>query len=624
MAKAPDSFNSIPEAFFDIAAREPSLRVYSQAKADKSAPIAEPRKWQATDYQTVAERVQKVAYYLRSIGVRLGAKVAIISNSRPEWLEADIAALTAAAAVVSVYQSLPADEIGYILFDSDAEIVFAENQEQVDKLLDLLARPVFIPATEEREELHAQIGVRRIIAFEKVREHPLVEQYDKILSHPLPKKEVDTYRLLKRDDLAALVYTSGTTGPPKGVMQTHGNHLANVRQVLNSNLVDGSSSILLILPLAHSFAKLMGYIGFLLTANLKFPAIVDRQTSKLNPESITKDISEAQATIVPIVPRLLEKMQAGVEERLTGVPVAKYLGKFTLWSGARRAESKGRLVAPLCSVLTAPIRKKVRKKLFGPKFKFAVSGGAKLSVDVAKFFSALGIDILEGYGLTETCVATNVNPLTKIKIGTVGPVLSSDIEIRIDRDGEILFRGPNVALGYYHREAATANAWDADGWFHTGDLGELDADGYLSIVGRKKELLITSYGKNVAPEKIEAKLQSSRFISQVLLVGDGRPFCVALISLNMPAVSSWLEKKGFKVEAADLPSSQLVFDLIWSEVKKLNKSIAQHASPKRIALLAEEPTIENGLLTPTFKIKRNVMEKRYKDIIDELYALKSA
>ncbi|MDC0357494.1 long-chain fatty acid--CoA ligase [Oligoflexia bacterium] len=623
MRRSLDEFPSIPAVFFDIAEEYPDRIVYSQAQIGPDDDLNVPRLWSSTTYSEVKEQVKKVGHLLKALGMAPGARAAIISNSRPEWMIADMGVLAVGGVVASVYQSLPMEDIGYILFDSGSEIVFAENQEQVDKLLELLSNPILIPETEERSELQAQIGLSKIIAFDQVDEHPLVIQFEDIVAGD-QASELDTYSSLKRDDMAALVYTSGTTGPPKGVMQTHGNHLANVRQVVDSGLVVDDSSLLLFLPLAHSFAKLMGYLGFLLPANLKFTAVADRKSSKIHPESTTKDISEAGATIVPVVPRLLEKMQAAVSQKRLEPGLLGKIFRLTLWSAAEiyKAEAEGRSGSILAQIAfggTSAIRAKVKKKLFGSNYLFAVSGGAKLNRDVAEFFESLGIEILEGYGLTETCVATNVNLHGSNKVGTVGPVLSADVELRLNDDGEILLRGPNVAVGYYNREAATKAAWDAEGWFHTGDLGALDSDQYLSIIGRKKEILVTSYGKNIAPEEIEGKIKQSHYISQVLLIGDARPYCVALVGLDLGAVENWAKKLGVDAPADQLYRDQRVFNLIWSEVKTINEHIAQHAAPKRIAILPEEATIDNGLLTPTFKIKRKVMEEQYQELIDNLY-----
>ncbi|MCB0334946.1 MAG: long-chain fatty acid--CoA ligase [Bdellovibrionales bacterium] len=622
MAVNLDSFSSIPAAFFSMVEHYADETVYSYAVLSESEDLAQPRKWIQVSNATMGERVRKLAAYLRSCGVRKGSKVAIISQSRPEWMESDLAITALGAISISVYQTLPAEDIGYILFDSDAEVVIAENQEQLDKLKQLMSGPCHIPGHEEREEQQVHLSFKRIICMEQVEAHELVYQYARIMESqedvPCPE-----FLELTRDDYASFVYTSGTTGPPKGVMQTHGNHLANARQVMNAKLVDAESTIMVFLPLAHSFAKLMGILGVTSETKLKFPAVPDKSTSQLNPASVTKDIREGSGTHLPIVPRLLEKMQSGLVAKSKGGGIGGALLRLTLWGAKTHyaASTKGLSPGILASIAyqgTSGIRAKVKEKLFGPHFSFAISGGAKLNPNTAIFFDALGIDIVEGYGLTETCVATNVNRKDSKKIGTVGPVLDVDVELKIETDGEICFRGPNVTKGYYKRDTATKASWDSDGWFHTGDLGEVDSEGYLSIVGRKKDILVTSYGKNVAPEDIEARVKSSHeLISQVVMLGDGRPFCIMLVTLDPGATEAWCRAHSITDEPNH--ESKAVYDSVWKAVQNVNKDLASYESIKKISIVAEDFTVENGMLTPTFKVKRKVVTDKYADLISKIY-----
>ena len=616
-----DSFPSIAHGFYAAVQSMPEKAVYRQAQIDPASDSPDtPRTWESRTFREVADRIKKIAHYLRSIGVNRGDKVAIVSSSRPEWMEADIAAHTLGAIVVSVYQSLPAEDIGYILFDSGSDVIFAENQEQVDKLVELLSGPIDIPGTEERDASKAQIGIKKVIAFESVSEHSLVESFETILAGPEPA-DLDTYQQITRDDLAALVYTSGTTGPPKGVMQTHGNHLANVRQAYQCKLVDDGDLLMVFLPLAHAFARLMGYLGFLGPCELAFPGIADRKTSKINPDSTTKDIREAGATIIPVVPRLLEKMQAGVAAKARAGGIGGTLIGSALWSAEKVYAKQAGPVEQIVYALTGVFRKAIKKKLFGTELAYLISGGAKLNPQVARFFDMLGILILEGYGLTETCVATNINRVENYKIGSVGPVLTDDIELMITDDGEICYRGPNITKGYYNRDTATKSSWDEQGWFHTGDLGELDEEGFLSIVGRKKDILVTSYGKNIAPEDIEAQMKSSRYISQIVMLGDGRPYCTALLSLDLPAVSSWAKKQGItELDNESLSKNEKVKDLLWKEIEKVNAELANYETVKKIEIVPEDFTVENGMLTPTFKVKRPVVKKVYTELIEGMYS----
>lgn len=605
---------SIPSAFYRVASEFPQTLVYRQAGGGAEA-------YRCATFAEVRARINKISAYLRSMGIEKGSCVAIVSQTRPEWLEADLAILACGAVVVSVYQTLPAQDVGYILFDAGADIVFAENQEQVSKLFHLLSEPCSIPATEERPAQNVQVAIRRIISFESVEPHEKVVSWRSLLDVADPGAPALDY--LKRDDLASLVYTSGTTGPPKGVMQTHGNHLSNVRQAFQSTLYDGSSRIFLLLPLAHSFARLMGYICFLTTAELAFPGIADQSSSKTSPAAVMKDLREANATIVPLVPRLIEKMRDGIEAQANSAGIKGWLLSAAIGAARRVYEARRLGDTPvvfdlLLSKLFSPVVRKIGVKLFGSQLRAVISGGAKLPSPVAHYFAALGVPVLEGYGLTETCVATNVNRLASNRIGSVGPVLANDIELRLESDGEICFRGPNITRGYFKRQVATSAAWDAQGWFHTGDLGSVDGEGNLSIVGRKKEIIVSSTGKKVAPDPIEQKLTASRYINQAVLFGDDRPYCVALLYPDPSAVQAWALRQGVHF-SQPLHIEPAVQELLWSEVEAVNAGIAGFERVRRILLIPEEMTVDNGLLTPTFKVRRKEVARHFAAAITQLY-----
>lgn len=616
-----DDFDNIGSAFFAMADREPSSGVYSQAQYDGLLESKEHRRWVPANFSEVKTRVCKIANQLKKFGVGPGSKVAILSASRPEWMEADIAIVSLGAISVSIYQTLAEGEIAYILFDSGADVIFVENEEQAKKIININTQVWDIPGTEERAPSKEKIKIKKIISFEDCFNDYLITSLREILSGP-ESNVPEAIHKIKRDDLASLVYTSGTTGPPKGVMQTHGNHLSNVRQAAECGLFDESSTIMLFLPLAHSFAKLMGYVGFLTPSTLKFIAIIDTRTSRMEPVSMTRDIREGSANIVPIVPRLLEKMRDGISRQSSAPGLAGALVKTLLKNSLEVFEKRNSasFKAILLDKLLGFLKVKIRRKLFGENFKYCISGGAKLPVHVAQFFDALGIEILEGYGLTETCVATNVNRYGSKKIGTVGPTLSSDIEIKIELDGEICFRGPNVSLGYYNRKTATEASWTKDGWFKTGDLGVIDSDGYLTISGRKKEIIVASNGKKIAPNDIEDRLKNSPYISQCMLYGEGRPYCVALFTLNEPAILHWLKEGAYNIsDERGLSEEKIIFDLIWNHVEQVNQHLANFEQVKKIKIVPGDFTVENGLLTPTFKVKRKTVENRFKDLIEGMY-----
>lgn len=621
MARDLDQYQNIPQAFFAMVRDFPKRDLYSQSVLlDDSSSGG--RRWQTCTYEESSRRVCAIAGYLRSLGIQKGDRIAILSQSRPEWMEADLAILALGAVSISVYQSLPAEDVGYILYDSEARVVFAENQEQVDKLRELLEKPCAVPGHEDRAPTSVQITIEKVISFERVETDDRVLLLEDLLGADLGFLP-EHCEQLTRDDYASFVYTSGTTGPPKGVMQTHGNHLANCRQAWNADILVEQSRIMLFLPLAHSFAKLMGYLGYLTEAELRFAAVASTTNSKLDAQSLTKDLAEAHATVIPIVPRLLEKMRSAIEAKGKAGGLQGFILKWTLWAAKEMyvhvdSEKAPGLLLQMVFSGTAGIRQKLKIKLFGSDFVYSVSGGAKLNPDVARFFDALGIEILEGYGLTETCVATNINRLGSKKIGSVGPVLDEDIELRLGDDGEILFRGPNVSKGYFRRPTATAQSWDSEGWFHTGDLGAVDPEGYLSIVGRKKEILVTSYGKNVAPEDIEGQLKSIDLVSQAVLVGDGRAYCTALLTLDEVAVASWAKKNGYTLNV-DIHADSRVFQHVWKAVEAVNEDLANYESVRKFTIVPEDFTVENGLLTPTFKVKRKPVFERYAALVEQMY-----
>jgi long-chain acyl-CoA synthetase len=616
------SFETIPEAFYAIAAKMPEALVYSQAAAEQDKLLSRnPRKWLPATYKDVSQRVNKIAAYLQSIGVSKDTKVAILCATRPEWMEADLAILASGGVSVSVYHTFPPQVIAYILYDSGAQIVFAENQEQIDKLLHVASTPCAIPGHEDRAATTAQITLRRIIAIEPVHKHPLVVQLSWVTkgTNVLPPTAVAA---LSRNDLACLVYTSGTTGPPKGVMQTHGNYLANIRQGCGCGLVSDNSVVCLFLPLAHSFAKLIAYIGFLTPIRLCFPAISSRISSALDKDSLAKDIRESNAGIFPVVPRMMEKIQDKVCELANKPGAAGKVLTLTLWAArqlrtARLAEQAAP-VALLCYWATWPIRRKIKRGSFGSSFEVCICGAAKLGQDTAEFFEMLGIEVVEGYGLTETCVANSISRIENKKLGSVGPPLAADVEIRLAPDCEILVRGPHLAKGYYHRPTATAQAWDNEGWFHTGDLGVIDEQENLTITGRKKEIIITSGGKNIPTFDIEKRLSASPLVSNSVLVGEGKPYCVALICLDLERARAWAAKHGI-TGSNNLHANEVLQKEIWRHVEECNKHLSNFESVKKILIVPETLSIENGLLTPTYKVKRSSIVEKYADQIEQLY-----
>lgn len=542
---------------------------------------------------TVKEQVKTLAYYLASIGVKKGDSVAILSNTRAEWMIADLAIVSLGAISVSVYHSLVAEEVGFILYDSGAKVVFCENEEQIKKLKFLTENEFTIPEVEERPSKKVKLTFKKIISFESAPELELVVELQTIFSDP--QKKVD-FPLIKRSDIAALVYTSGTTGPPKGVIQTHGNHLSNVVQAIDSRMFALDGSLFLFLPLAHSFAKLIGYIGFLTPAVLKFPTIISKSESKVDLAQVAKDMANSDAEVIPVVPRLFEKIKLkleSVDSKLVNLTIKTALSVYE----DRKHNKASSLLNSLLYHGTSPIRSKLKRKLFGGKFQHSISGGAKLPVTVNEFFDALGIEIYEGYGLTETVVATNVNRKKGRKIGSVGPCLNG-VEIKIAEDGEILFRGPNISPGYYNRPLATKESFGE--WFKTGDIGYVDEDGFLFITDRKKDLIVTAGGKKIAPQELENILKGSPPISQAVILGDGKPYIIALVTVDPQAEGNILEQ-------------------VRVVIQNLNQKRASFEQIKDFRIIKEDFTVENGFLTPTMKVKRKLVAEKFSELVDEMY-----
>jgi len=606
------NFSSIPEVFTRLSGLAPERITY---RVPIKTPSGE-KTFKSVTYSEVSKQIYRLARYLSSIGVKEGSRVAIISYTRPEWLIADLAILFVGGTSVSVYHSVNAEETAYILYDSEVSICFAENEEQVDKLQDLSSRSIRMPATEEKEAQDQTVKISKVITFEEEGELKNAITLRSILEDASISDEY--FKPSNGNEIASLVYTSGTTGPPKGVIQTHKNHIANLWQATKTELFAPTGDIFLFLPLAHSFARLIGYIGFLTPTVIQFPGVCDPRSSKLDVPSVLADLRDLSPQVVPMVPRILEKLKAGVEEKmrhskLLSLAVQAHQQRYA----ARKRGHLPSVANILLSILTSPIVKIVKKKLFGSHFLHIVSGGAKLPVDVNEFFQAIGVNIYEGYGLTETCVATNVNRIGKNKIGSVGPAML-DLEMKILEDGEIAYRGPNIAKGYLNRKAATDAVWDKEGWFHTGDLGSIDDDGYLAIVGRKKELIVTSGGKKIPPSTIEEKLTNNSLISGAVLVGDAKPYCAALLVLDKLAVTEWAKSKKVTIPSKLSESQELVKEL-YSFIESVNESLSKFETVKKFRIIDDELTVENGFLTPTFKLKRGLVTKRYQNLIEEMY-----
>jgi len=562
--------------------------------------------WIDISYRELQTRVERAHAGLLALGIRAGDRVAILSENRPEWAIVDYACLTARCADVPVYPTLPAGQVEYILNDSGAVAVCVSSRQQLDKILEIRDR---LP------------DLRHVIAFDADATAPGILAFDDLLSRGEATADGPAQRRLALetapDDLATLIYTSGTTGAPKGVMLTHGNIASNaVAGLTVLPLIDGDEC-LSFLPLSHIFERMAGhYVMLSAGAIINYAESIDQ---------VSANMVERRPTVVLSVPRLYEKIYARVlEKALSG---SRLKQRIFFWA-KRTAERwatltlAGAPVPPALRLTKAVADRLVFSKLrgrTGGRLRFFVSGGAPLSPEIAKFFYAAGLPILEGYGLTETSPVIAVNTFEAIRMGTVGKPLPG-VEVRIAEDGEILCRGPNVMKGYYHLPEATAEALDAEGWFHTGDIGLLDEDGFLKITDRKKDIIVTAGGKNIAPQPIENVLKTNRFIANAVMLGDKRKYPIVLVVPDADALGEWARTSGISAAGAALIEDPKVVAKLEGEVKKSLRDLAHFEVPKKLLLINEDFSIERGELTPTLKVKRRVIEQHYADRIEALYA----
>jgi long-chain acyl-CoA synthetase len=537
--------------------------------------------WREVSWQDAATRVDALANGLLARGVVRGDVVAVLARTRLEWVLLDWAVMTIGAVVVGIYPTSTAKESAYILGHSEAVLAFAEDDAQREKLASVQAET---PA------------VREIVPFDEL---ATLETEGRAYAAAHPGALEAAGREVQENDLATLIYTSGTTGPPKGCMLTHKNLVTAALRV-QTNFEDGSDTILLFLPLAHTFGRLVHQSAAYYGSTVAFVAEATR---------VGEALGQIRPTVLPAVPRIYEKIHAGVLDQIESAGGAKRkLGLWALGVGSRasRLRRAGRHVPVLLAAEERLAEKlvfaKVKQKL-GGRLRVGVSGAAPLGLDVLEFFHSLGMLVVEGYGLTETASSLSVNDPDDFRFGTVGRVVQGT-EIRLDEDGEILVRSDTVFAGYFKDPEATAAAFTDDGWFRTGDVGEIDADGFVKITDRKKDLIITAGGKNIAPQNLENALKASRFVSQALVVGDRRPYIVALITLD-PA----------EIAATGREPHELVQEI----VDGVNKDRVRVEQIKRFAILPRDFTQDDGEVTPTLKLRRKVVHEHFADEIEDLY-----
>jgi long-chain acyl-CoA synthetase len=561
--------------------------------------------WQKISHEAIYSIVRSIAGALHSYGFRRGDRLGLLSENRPEWAWCDYAFLCSGIQTVPVYPTLPANQIEFILRHAGCRLLFVSTQAQLDKALE---------AKRELPELE------RIVVFDDVTStDPAVMTLSALLAHgnahmlAEPEFRAEAKKA-QPDDVATLIYTSGTTGEPKGVMLTHDNLHSNVVACVRHVLDTGGDDVALsFLPLSHVFQRMVDYLMFANATPIAYVPLIDNVASALQ---------EVKPTIAVAVPRVYEKLYA----KILDAKGAKR--KLVMWARAVALEWAEITLKGATPALGLRVQHgladrlvytKVRARL-GGRLRFFVSGGAPLAPQIAQFFFGAGVMILEGYGLTETSPVTNVNQPKALRFGTVGKVIPGT-EIRLADDDEILVRGPQVMKGYYKNDEATRAAIDEQGWFHTGDIGAIDADGFLRITDRKKDLLVTAGGKNIAPQPLQNAAKLSRFVQEALLIGDRRPYPMMLVVPNFDMLEKWSQEQGINAsDHAKLIADSRVRAKLEEEVNARVSSFAHYEVPKKLLLLPREFSIERGEMTPKLSIKRRVVEQNYSSEIEAAYA----
>jgi long-chain acyl-CoA synthetase len=555
--------------------------------------------WVDISYDDFGEAVREIALGLMSLGIDKGERVAILSNTRPEWGIACFGILTAGGVSVSIYQTNSPAEVQYVADHSESKAVFVEDAEQLAKVQSCRDK---LPHLEHIIVLEAgDASGDDVISLDQLRERG---------------RQGDQSELEERiasvapDDYAVFIYTSGTTGPPKGVMLTHDNYRQVTNMTLQQGVFEGDDLVYLFLPLAHAFALLVLF------------GAVDIGTPiaywEKDPQKIVPNLMEVKPTYFPSVPRIFEKIYTMANSAAEDPEQLKQAIQVGL--KVRQLQEAGQEVPAELQAGFDQAEEKLFvnvRNLFGGRIRQCVTGAAPIAQEILEFFYACGVPIMEGYGMTETSTVATVNTVEDHRFGSVGKPLPG-VEIKIGDDGEILLRGANMMNGYFKNEEATRDTLEEDGWLHTGDLGYVDDDGFLFINGRKKDIIITAGGKNITPANLENGLKQNRWISQAIVIGDRRPYLVALITLDPEEVPKFAEEHGLKPE--EVADSEPMRAEVQGVVDEVNKDYGRVEQIKKFKILPEDLTQEGGTLTPTLKVKRNVVGEKYEGQIEDLYA----
>jgi long-chain acyl-CoA synthetase len=562
--------------------------------------------WHDVTYAELGEIVQEVALGLIDLGVQPGERVSILANTRPEWSYADMAATEAGAVVVPIYQTNSPEECLWVLSDSGACAIVCENEHQLAKIAAIRDR---LPQLRTVIVMDPPAGDSvAAITLAEVRERGRLRSSEERAARRAAVSPEDPY---------TFIYTSGTTGPPKGCVLSHGNYRAILDMLRETRQISGDEVTYLYLPLAHSYALLIQLASFDMGTTIAYFGGDTKQ--------IVSELMEVHPTYLPSVPRVFEKVYTLAHGAIDAQPPeerARTEAAIALGVKVRELMARGE---PIPAELRVPFEEadeqlfKNVRAIFGGEVRNATSGAAPIAREILEFFWACGVPVLEGYGMTETATAATISTVENHKFGTVGRPLPG-VEVRIAEDGEILIKGPNIFQGYHSAEKAeTAFGAVADGWLHTGDLGSLDEDGYLSITGRKKDIIITAGGKNLTPANIENDLKQCRWISQAVMHGDQRPYPVVLITLDEEEMGGYARERSLPEDVATLCREPSVVEMIGAEVERVNSRYAQVEQVKRYAILDHDLSQETGELTPTLKVKRNVIAEKYADLLDSLY-----
>ena len=569
--------------------------------------------WHDVSYAQLGEIVQETALGLIDLGIEPGERVCILANTRPEWSYADLAATAAGAVVVPIYQTNSAEECHWVIADSGACAIVCEDESQLakvaavrERLPELRAAIVIDPPANAASAATAGGSPLETVTLAEVRERGRRREPAELERRRSAVRPADPY---------TFIYTSGTTGPPKGCVLSHGNYAAMMNMIRGVGHIEADEVIYLYLPLAHSYALLIQLAVFELGGTL---AYFGGDTKQIVPE-----LMEVKPTYLPSVPRVFEKVYALAQGAIQAQgPEEQERAQAAVALGTKVRDL---MVAgePVPAELQEPFDQAEEKlfknvrAIFGGRVQRATSGAAPIAKEILEFFWAAGVPVLEGYGMTETATAATISTIEDHKFGTVGRPLPG-VELKIAPDGELLIKGPNIFEGYHNKADASFGAVE-DGWLHTGDLGSIDADGYLSIVGRKKDIIITAGGKNLTPANIENDLKRCRWISQAVMHGDQRPYPVVLITLDEEEIVSYAREHSLPEEPAALACEPAIRDLIGQEVDRVNAAYAQVEQVKKFAILDQDLTQAGGELTPTLKVKRNVVAEKYADLLDSLY-----